>query len=158
MDSVPPKSVYDFFKMLDFYHQTRLSFFSGMRFLNWKSEYCCQTKYAVQSSDFKEADFKAVEFQFIRRFKKKPSLEAILLMIGYQECPTTRHSREKEEKVDLINLGVQVVLEKLGFFKKTGYDNGWPQFSATDLKTTDDKEQLVKHGIVLYFRENGLLS
>lgn len=101
-----------------------------------------------------EKDFKRVEFQFIKRFQRKPSLEAILLMIGYQECPISKQSRDKEEKVDLINLGVLVVLEKLGYFRRVISDSGWPAFEPTDLKTTEDKEIAVKKGIVKYFNDN----
>ena len=103
-----------------------------------------------------EGEFKAIEFQFIRRFKRKPTLEAILLMIGYQECPNTKLNRDKEEKVDLINLGVLVVLEKLGYFKRVPSDNDWPQFEPTEKKSTDEKELIVKAGIVQYFKENEL--
>lgn len=105
-----------------------------------------------------ESEFKLVEFQFIRYFKKKPTLEAILLMIGFQECPTTKKSRDKEEKVDLINLGVLVVLEKLGFFKKMVSENEWPQFEPTEKKSTEDKEILIRRGIVQYFKDNALLE
>jgi len=104
-----------------------------------------------------ETDFKAVEFQFIRRFQKKPTLEAILLMIGFQECPQTSLKRDKEEKVDLINLGVLAVLEKLGFFRRVPSEGEWPQFEPTDLQSTEDKEILVRMGIVRYFKDNQLL-
>lgn len=104
-----------------------------------------------------EADFKTVEFQFIRRFQKKPTLEAILLMIGFQECPQTSLKRDKEEKVDLINLGVLAVLEKLGFFRRMASQSGWPEFEPTDLQSSEDKEILIRKGIVQYFKDNQLL-
>lgn len=105
-----------------------------------------------------EAEFKSIEFQFIRRFKRKPTLEAILLMIGYQECPTSKLNRDKEEKVDLINLGVLVVLEKLGFFKRVSSEKEWPEFEPTEQKSTEDKEVIVRRGIIQYFKENAIES
>lgn len=101
-----------------------------------------------------ELEFKSIEFQFIRRFQRKPSLEAILLLIGFQECPTSQLTRDKEEKVDLINLGLLTVLERLGHFRKIPSDTGWPAFEPTELKPEDEKEITVKKGIVKYFRDN----
>ncbi len=100
-----------------------------------------------------EKEFKGIEFKFIKRFKKKPSLEAILLLIGYQESPETKRKHDKEEKLDLINLGVLTVLAKEGFFKKTGHDNGWPTFEPLEGKQVEDKEKTLKAGIVSYFKE-----
>jgi hypothetical protein len=95
------------------------------------------------------------EIQIIhRRFKKKPSLEAILLLIGFQESPEIKNSQNKEEKLDLINLGVLTVLEKQGFFKKVASDSRWPAFEPTEKKTEADKEILIKKGIIHYFSEN----
>ena len=100
-----------------------------------------------------EQKFKAVEFQFIRRFKKKPSLEAILLMIGFQESPESKQTRDKEEKLDLINLGVLIVLEKLGYFQKIVSDSNWPAFEPTDKRSEENKELIIKKGIVEYFKD-----
>jgi len=101
-----------------------------------------------------QAQFKSVEFQFIRRFQKKPSLEAILLLIGYQESPEIKNSQNKEEKLDLINLGVLTVLEMQGFFKKIPSETNWPAFEPTDKKSEEDRETIIKRGIIQYFKEN----
>lgn len=104
-----------------------------------------------------DSAFKAVEFQFIKRFGKRPTLEAILMMIGFQECPVSSQKRDKEEKVDLINLGVLVVMEKLGFFKRIKSEAAWPEFEPTEKQATEDKEFLIKRGIVQYFKDNQVL-
>lgn len=103
-----------------------------------------------------EKEFKTIEFQFIKRFKKKPSLEAILLLIGYQESPEVKSKHGKEEKLDLINLGVLTVLETQGLFKRTGTDHGWPVFEPSETQHTGDKEKTLRAGIVAYFRQNEL--
>ena len=100
-----------------------------------------------------EAEYKSVEFRFIRRFQKKPTMEAILLMIGYQESPEVKNSQNKEEKLDLINLGVLTVLERQGFFKKMPSETSWPVFEPTDKKSDEDRELIIKRGIVEYFSE-----
>lgn len=79
-----------------------------------------------------------------------------MLLIGYQECPVSKLHRDKEEKVDLINLGTLVVLEKLGYFRRIPSDTDWPAFEPTDLKTEEDKVLAVKKGIVKYFKDSAL--
>ena len=104
-----------------------------------------------------EMEFKTLEYRFIQRFKKKPSMEGILLLIGYQESPQLKTSQSKEEKLDLINLGLLTVLSRLGYFRRKNSDSGWPEFEPTDLQVTEaaeEKENLVKRGIVEYFRES----
>ena len=101
-----------------------------------------------------EIEYKTIEYRFIQRFKKKPSLEGILLLIGYQESPQTKTSQSKEEKLDLINLGLLTVLAKLGYFtKKSVSESGWPEFEPSGLSMDQDRETLVRKGIVAYFRE-----
>lgn len=104
-----------------------------------------------------EQEYKAVEFQFIRRFQKKPSLEAMLLMIGFQECPSSTRKRDKEEKLDLINLGTLVVLEKLGFFRRVNKPGEWPEFEPTEKQSTEEKMSLMRQGIVRYFKDSGIV-
>lgn len=100
-------------------------------------------------------EFKKLEYAFIRRFKKKPALEAMLLLVGYQESPQVKHSQSKEEKLDLINLGLLTVLSRLGFFRRREGENGWPAFEPLDKIADGDREQLIRRGMVLYFRESG---
>ncbi len=109
----------------------------------------------MENEDF-EREFKALEYRFIQRFKKKPSLEGILLLIGYQESPVVKNSQSKEEKLDLINLGVLVALENQGFFRRRTGENGWPEFDPTDMQASEEKEVIIRRGILEYFRKSGL--
>jgi hypothetical protein len=105
-----------------------------------------------------EKEFKVLEYQFIRRFKKKPALEAILLIVGYQESPLVKNSQNKEEKMDLINLGLMAVLCEMGLFHRTGTREGWPTFEPLGTPSPGDRESLIRRAIVLYFRRSGLLA
>ncbi len=78
----------------------------------------------------------------------------MLLLIGYQESPEIKNSQNKEEKLDLINLGVLTVLEKQGFFKRVPSETNWPAFEPTEKKSEEDKERIIKRGIIRYFNEN----
>ena len=62
-------------------------------------------------------------------------------------------TRDKEEKLDLINLGVLIVLEKLGYFQKIVSDSNWPAFEPTDKRSEENKELIIKQGIVEYFKD-----
>ena len=103
-------------------------------------------------------EFKALEYRFIKRFQKKPALEAMLLLIGFQESPLVKHSQSKEEKLDLINLGMLTVLSRLGVFIRRNGENGWPEFEPCEVPENPNREQLIRRGIVVYFREHDLLS
>lgn len=100
-----------------------------------------------------EKAFKGIEYQFIKRFNKKPTIEAILLMIGFQECPQTKTNLSKEEKLDLVNLGTLTVLSQLGYFIKTSAPGEWPTFEPIPSPKEDDYDFLIKKAILHYFKE-----
>jgi hypothetical protein len=101
-----------------------------------------------------EKEYKNIEFQFIRRFKKKPSLEAVLLLIGYQESPEVKEKHSKEEKLDLINLGLLTALETQGLFLRKAIADGWPLFDAVEGVQINDMEETLRAGIVAYFKKH----
>lgn len=107
----------------------------------------------VQEPDLEKA-YKTVEFRFIQRFGKKPSLEGILLLIGFQESPVSKTSQSKEEKLDLINLGVLTVLSLEGYFERTENKEGWPEFTPLDKEAPENRELAIRRGIVRYFEAN----
>lgn len=100
-----------------------------------------------------ERTFKGIEYQFIKRFNKKPTIEAILLMIGFQECPQTKTNLSKEEKLDLVNLGTLTVLSQMGYFIKTSAPGEWPEFEPIPSPKEDDYDLLIKKAIIRYFQE-----
>ena len=112
----------------------------------------------VESDEALRLEYKKLEYAFIKRFGKKPAPEAMLLLIGYQESPQVKHSQSKEEKLDLINLGLLTVLSRLGFFRRRQDENGWPAFDPLDKIADGDREELIRRGMVHYFRESGLLN
>lgn len=116
-----------------------------------------KTSEAMEDDALFQLEFKKLEYEFIRRFKKKPALEAMLLLIGYQESPQVKHSQSKEEKLDLINLGLLTVLSGLGLFRRLPGTDGWPRFEPCGDASEGDREKLIRKGILLYFRDSGLL-
>lgn len=88
---------------------------------------------------------------------KKPSLDAILFLIGVQELGKGKKIFSKEEKQDLMHLGVCKVLSLAGFYEFKGLDkDGWPHWEATkSLPKFDlnEQERLLKMYVIEYFSE-----
>jgi hypothetical protein len=63
------------------------------------------------------------------RFKQDLKLEGILLLIGIQEIGGQVRAFTKEEKVDLMHVGLCAILELAGYYKKEYIDqDGWPHW------------------------------
>ncbi len=89
------------------------------------------------------------------RIGKRPTdLNGVLYLIGIQELGKVQHF-EKEEKQDLINLGLTTILSLGGFFKFSHTDeDGWPHYEQQKLlDKLDLKNQvrLIKSLCVRYF-------
>ena len=90
------------------------------------------------------------------RFDKLPDMEGILFLIGINELsgvPPKKFS--KEQKQDLMHVGVCTLLCQLGYYEFAGRDEeGWPHFNelmhvpVTGIK---DQERMLKECIIQYF-------
>lgn len=96
---------------------------------------------------------------FLReKFEKMPNTESILFLIGLNEyrgrIPKVKFS--KEQKQDLIHIGVCAVLSTSGYYVLYEYDEeGWPHYIQAD-KNIDApdylvQDQLIKEHILKYF-------
>jgi len=64
-----------------------------------------------------------------KRFDEVLDVQTILYIIGLQELGMNHQPLKKEQKVDIIHIGVCSVLLPLGYYQKIGLDNdGWPHF------------------------------
>lgn len=102
-----------------------------------------------------------LEEKLIARFGKKPDMESILFLIGVQEVAGAGHTFTKEQKQDLMHVGVCSILSPSGFYEKEGWDeDGWPHFKQLkalppmDLTT---QEHFMKDHILFYFSQNDFL-
>ena len=98
----------------------------------------------------------AVQKIVFKRFGEKLDEQTILFVIGLQELGKEASEYKKEEKVDIIHIGICTVLSKYGYYKFIGKDDeGWPHY--TNIKklpndTLGEKQQnLLKRGIIDYF-------
>jgi hypothetical protein len=64
-----------------------------------------------------------------KRFDEILDVQTILYMIGLQELGKNHQLFKKEQKIDIIHIGVCTVLMPYGYYQKLGLDNeGWPHF------------------------------
>jgi len=83
-------------------------------------------------------------------------MQSILFIIGLQELGMNFQELKKEQKVDVIHIGVCTVLLPFGYYKKLGLDNdGWPHFKNIKKLSNDligeQQELLMKRAIIKYF-------
>jgi len=96
-----------------------------------------------------------LEERFIKKFGKKPDVEAILFLIGLQEVRNSKKKFTKEQKQDLMHIAVCSLLSQSGYYKLIDHDKeGWPHFEQ--LKplpdyNTAEQENFLKDHILLYF-------
>ncbi len=84
-------------------------------------------------------------------------LNAVLFLIGVQELGRGAQSFSKEEKQDLMHIGICKVLSLSGYYELEGTDEeGWPHWKLIKkLPRFDllDQEKLLKTHVVEYFEK-----
>ncbi|MCX8020872.1 MAG: hypothetical protein N2747_10300 [Chitinophagaceae bacterium] len=100
-----------------------------------------------------------LEEQLHKRFGRTPDIETILFLIGIQETGKLHQPFSKEEKQDLMHVGLCCILLPSGYFEPEKTDaNGWPHFrllKPLPPMSLDEQERFLKEHILLYFEKNG---
>lgn len=82
-------------------------------------------------------------------------LDAIIYLIGVQELGQLHRRFKKDEKLDLMHIGICRLLEPYGYYEFDYYDDdGWPHYKMKEqLPNLKAGEQsiLMKEAIVQYF-------
>jgi len=92
------------------------------------------------------------------RIGRKPSdLNSVLFLIGVQELGNGVQNFSKEEKQDLIHLGICKVLSLSGYYQLIGQDQGgWPHWELKKKLPHYDiteQEKLLKMHVIEYFQQ-----
>ena len=92
-----------------------------------------------------------------KRFGEKLDEQTILFIIGLQELGKETSDYKKEEKIDIIHIGVCTVLSKYGYYQFIGKDDeGWPHFKnikkLPNEMQGENQQILLKRGIVDYYK------
>lgn len=106
-------------------------------------------------------------FRFLKQFERRFNLEGItpegiLFLVGVNVLGKGVRKFSRQEKEDVIHVGMCEVLTLFGYFEKSGEgDGGWPRY---DLKKKmprlggAEQERLVKLGILEYFKKERLID
>ncbi|MCO5234329.1 MAG: hypothetical protein LC105_00650 [Chitinophagales bacterium] len=96
-----------------------------------------------------------VEVQLQARFGKVPDLQTITYLIGHRELGMLRSKFTKEEKQELMHVGVCTLLSQAGYYElKYKDEEGWPHFdkvAGTPRLDGDMQDMLLKVMIIEYF-------
>lgn len=87
-----------------------------------------------------------------------PDLNAVLFLIGIRELGQVPKDKfSKEQKQDLMHIGVCSILMADGYYRFTGNDqDGWPHFDLqkpVPAKSVKEQEQFLIEKIILYFQD-----
>ncbi|MFN0031164.1 MAG: hypothetical protein ACKVOR_03290 [Flavobacteriales bacterium] len=104
-----------------------------------------------------EKTWKETVNQLSERFGQPLDYAAILFIIGLQELGKDHQAYKKDQKVDIIHIGICSVLMPYGYYQFVGRDeDGWPHFERPEQLPAllpEDQELLIKRAIVRYFNE-----
>ncbi|RZJ68106.1 MAG: hypothetical protein EOO50_03190 [Flavobacterium sp.] len=89
-------------------------------------------------------------------------LDAIIYLIGVQELGQVHKKFKKDEKLNLMHIGICRLLEPYGFYEFDYVDrDGWPHYKVKEqlppLKA-GEQSVLMKEAIVSYFLEKGFIE
>ena len=91
-----------------------------------------------------------------QRFGEKLDEQTILFIIGLQELGKGMDNYKKEQKIDIIHIGICTVMSQFGYYELIGKDDdGWPHFKnikklPNEMKG-ENQEALLKRAIIEYF-------
>jgi hypothetical protein len=96
-----------------------------------------------------------LEEQLVKRFGKRPDLNAILFLIGIQELGMGISAFTKEQKQDLMHIATCKLFSLSGFYEFAGLDaDGWPHWKlvrAIPMSNLKEQEKMLKWHILEYF-------
>jgi hypothetical protein len=102
-------------------------------------------------------DWEATQTVFERMFGAAPDLNGALYLIGVQELGQGVRPFSKEEKQDLMHVGLCTILCKPAYYELMGCDQeGWPHFKPLKpmpLLTLEEQEEWLRKWVGVYMIE-----
>jgi hypothetical protein len=102
-----------------------------------------------------EKDWIKLERLMEERFGEPPDLTTMIFTVGLQECGQGSRTFKKDEKLEVMHVGVCTLLAPMGFYKELGTDeDGWPHFERTGeipAVSKEEQELLMKRALLEYF-------
>jgi len=108
------------------------------------------------------SDWQQLQNKLKERFETEMDHDAILFMIGLQELDKPYRAYKKDEKLEVMHIGVCTVLQPYGFYEYKGRDDDdWPHWEVKEqLPHLDAKQQnrLMNDALIDYFKRTGFLD
>ena len=102
-----------------------------------------------------EKDWNTLVAKMTDRFGEEPDVTTMVFAVGLQEAGQGARRYKKDEKMDLMHVGVCTLLEPLGHYVREGEDeDGWPHFTAGDplpALSPAEQETMMKRALLDYF-------
>ncbi|MCX8111825.1 MAG: hypothetical protein N3E49_01310 [Bacteroidia bacterium] len=102
-------------------------------------------------------DWETLCAEIERRYAITPSEEVSLFLVGLNRMGYFPEGEERTVKLNLIQLGTLVLLERAGYVREVGQDqDGWPQWERTrPLPSWKPAEQraFLRKALIEYFAE-----
>ena len=112
---------------------------------------------AVVDIEYHEQDWQNVLTTLEKKFDKKPDVQTIIFLVGHRELGKLQVKFTKEQKQDLIHVGVCTLLAQADYYHFITHDeDGWPHFEYNREKPKLDliqQEMLLKKMIIQYFNQ-----
>lgn len=107
------------------------------------------------------SDWDRLQEKLQERFGEKMDVDTILFVIGLQELSKPFKKYKKDEKLEVMHIGICSLLEPFGFYEFEGRDkDGWPHWKLKEnLPFLDAKQQnkFIIDSIIDYFRRDGFI-
>lgn len=91
----------------------------------------------------------------------QPDITAIIFLVGLQELQLFDQQFKKDQKVEIMHVGICALLLPFGYYQFIGRDDqGWPHFEKKEelpQLTPAEQDRLMREAIMLYFNQAGLL-
>ena len=117
---------------------------------------------ATADISFDQNKWAEAEAFFKKQFGKEADLSGMIFIIGHRELGKFKVKFKKEEKQDLMHIGICSLLSRAGYYTFVAHDgDGWPHYEYNRDRPKLDHEQqekLLKKMIVEYLQEESLIS
>ena len=89
------------------------------------------------------------------RFGEPPDLTTMIFTVGLQECGQGFRKFKKDEKLEVMHVGICTLLAPMGYYEEVRQDDdGWPHFKQLQpipAVTEQEQELLMRRALVEYF-------
>lgn len=89
------------------------------------------------------------------RFGESPDLTTMIFAVGLQECGQGYRKFKKDDKVDIMHVGICTLLAPFGHYEEVGQtQDGWPLFEPRDpipAVTQEEQELMMRRALLDYF-------